>query len=448
MKRAILSLCLVGLMALPAFGKTVLYDFTAPWCGPCKKMAPVMEQLEREGYAVEKVDVDKNRELAERFGVKALPAFIVVKDGRVVDRMTGVTTIERLRRPLVRKPLKAAGKAVKRRPTPAWRYERAVGYRAAVVRIHCHDGGRVWSKGSGVLVRWGKRVVVITARHVVKDAKSILIDFHNGKRSRRVRVLKVDARWDCAVLDLGESPPKGIEPAEFAFGQEAKFRDGDRLESCGYGPDGKLACNSGLFKGYRHSSAAMQGPDDWMVLSGHARGGDSGGPVFDSKGRVVGVLWGTDGQEVVCVQAGRVHVLLGEAIAQAAEQQQWRGGCPGGSCQLPRRPTPPQAEPLAPLEPVDQAKLGGKDKTLLPWRKEAEANDKAQDARIEALIGLLEAQVQVRPGPSVDVQVGPKPLRPSYKPPTAAERSPLLAGLCVLGGVVAGFVVYFAGKKE
>jgi len=42
----------------------------------------------------------------------------------------------------------------------------------------------------------------------------------------------------------------------------------------------------------------------------------------------------------------------------------------------------------------------------LPWRKEAEANDKAQDARIEALIGLLEAQVQVRPGPSVDVQVG------------------------------------------
>ena len=175
-------------------------------------------------------------------------------------------------------------------PTPAWRYERPVGHRAAVVRIYCHDGagtglagggtglasGTRWSKGSGVLVRWGKRVVVLTARHVVKDAKTIFVDFYNHRR-HRARVLKIDARWDCAVLDIGTSPD-GIDPAEFAFGADAKFQDGDRLESCGYGPDGKLAVNSGLFKGYRRSSASMQGPDDWMVISGHARGGDSGGP--------------------------------------------------------------------------------------------------------------------------------------------------------------------------
>ena len=332
--------------------------------------------------------------------------------------------------PVQRQPaprVKIKEKTKIKRPIPAWRYERPVGYRAAVVRIHCHDGVRKWSKGSGVLVRWGRRIVILTARHVVKNAKRILVDFHNGRRCR-ARVLKVNARWDCAVLDIGTSPD-GIDPAEFAFGEDARFHDGDRLESCGYGPDGKLAVNSGLFKGYRRSTAAIQGPDDWMIISGHARGGDSGGPVFDRQGRVVGVLWGTDGREVVCVQPGRVHALLDEAVAQTYEQRQI----------FQRNPTPPA---IGPLEPVDQAKLAGGGKTLLPWRGKSEATDKAQDARIDKLIGLMEGQVRVRPGPSVDVQVGRQPGKP-----LANERSPLLGGLCVILGVVGGFVIYFANQK-
>lgn len=198
-------------------------------------------------------------------------------------------------------------------PTRVWRYERAVGHRAAVVRITCRDGG-AWSKGSGVLVRWGKRIVVLTARHVVKDAKTIYVEFHNRRRCK-AKVLKADARWDCAVLDIG-APPEGIAPAEMAFGADAAFKIGDRLESCGYGHDGKLACNSGLFGGYRRSAAAPNGPDDWMIVSGLARQGDSGGPVFDRNGRVAGILWGTDGREVVCVQPGRIHALLDKAVAE------------------------------------------------------------------------------------------------------------------------------------
>ncbi len=343
------------------------------------------------------------------------------------------------RQPAPQVKVKVKGKVKVRRPTPAWRYERPVGYRAAVVRIHCHDGGRVWSKGSGVLVRWGRRIVVLTARHVVKNAKRILVDFHNGRR-RQARVLKVNARWDCAVLDiegchwLSQCHADGIEPAEFAFGKDARFHDGDRLESCGYGPDGKLAVNIGLFKGYRRSSAAPDaGPDDWMVISGYARGGDSGGPVFDRQGRVVGVLWGTDGQTVVCVQPGRIHVMLDGVIAEQLAI-------------LNRRPTPPA---LGPLESVDQAKLGGTGlasgthKTLLPWRGKTEATDKAQDARIELLIDLAEKQQAARrPAADVDVSIQRRP----SKPP-ANERSPLLGGLCVILGVVGGFVIYFANQK-
>ncbi|MCD4727103.1 MAG: serine protease [Pirellulales bacterium] len=365
--------------------------------------------------------------------------------------------------PVQRQPaprVKIKEKTKFKRPIPAWRYERPIGHRAAVVRVYCKTGGGTglasatrWSKGSGVLVRWGKRVVVITARHVVKDAKTIFVDFFNRRR-HRARVLRIDARWDCAVLDiegchwLSQCHADGIEPARMAFGADATFHDGDRLESCGYGPDGKLAVNIGLFKGYRRSSAAMDGPDDWMVISGHARQGDSGGPVFDRQGRVVGVLWGTDGQTVVCVQPGRIHVMLDGAIAEQLAI-------------MNRRPTPPALGPLVPVYPngrpqnpnagcpggqcpINPAGIAGGDKTLLPWRGKTEATDKAQDARIDKLIGLMEGQVRVRPG-GTDVDVSIQ--RPSIKPPAANERSPLLGGLCVILGVVGGFVIYFATQK-
>ncbi len=397
---------------------------------PCQAMSPVVDSLARDGYAVERVNIDRNRDLAVRYGVTSVPCFVVVEQGKEVDRIVGQTSIERLKAKMKRRGLR-----VERgnQPHPAWRYERAVGHRAAVVRIHCHDGGSHWSTGSGVLVRWGRRIVVLTARHVVQDAHTIYVDFFDGKR-RRAKVLKVDRKWDCAVLDVG-LPPEGIQPAEMAFGAEAKFQEGDRLESCGYGPDGKLACNSGLFEGYRRSSAAAQGPDDWMVISGHARGGDSGGPVFDKQGRVVGILWGTDGKEVVCVQPGRLHELLNEAVVQTYEQKQY----------AERRPTPPQTAPLVPLTAAEQAKLAQDKRPLLPWRGDAEKHDAEQDARIERLIDLAERQQAARAVPAQSADVSLK--RPAT-PRSAGGRSPLLAGLCLLGGIAVGFVVYFGGKKN
>ena len=72
----------------------VLVDFYADWCGPCKMMAPVVEELAEElnGVAkVGKVNVDNNQDLAMQFNVMSIPTLIIFKNGEVVKRFVGVT---------------------------------------------------------------------------------------------------------------------------------------------------------------------------------------------------------------------------------------------------------------------------------------------------------------------------------------------------------------------
>lgn len=335
------------------------------------------------------------------------------------------------------------------RPHPAWRYERATGPRAAVVRIYSQDGPRMRSIGSGTLVRWNGRIVVLTARHVVQDARRIIVELCT-KRTLWARIVKVDAVWDCAVLELiGE--PAGVEPAEVALGKNAKFSKGDRLESCGYGADGKLACNSGLFIGYRRAGIRAT-VDDWMEISGHARQGDSGGGVFNTRGRLVGVLWGTDGKTVVCVQPGRIHLLLNQAVPRRVDQKALVLAA------IYRNPTPPQEpriipqRPLAPVPPrscptgqaCDETAYG-KPKPILGWRDGAQKRDNDLERRQRALLQALEAERRARLASPPEVFVARPPATQEAAPD--AEPSPLLAGLGIVAGVVVGFVIYFAMRK-
>ena len=412
---------------------------------PAERWRPPSTHWLVTGYAVERVNIDRDRDLAAKFGVTAIPCFVVVERGKEVDRIVGQTTIERLKVKLQRQPARVEVDARKNQPRPAWRYERPVGHRAAVVRIYCQDDARTRSIGSGTLVRWGKRIVVLTARHVVQDAKTIIVELPT-KRTHYARVLKVDVVWDCAVLEL-VGQPEGVEPAQMELGQDAMQREGNRLESCGYGPDGQLACNSGLFLGYKRSTQAQNGPDDWMEISGHARGGDSGGPIFNELGRVVGVLWGTDGEHVVGVQAGRIHRLLDAAVPEPAEQK--------ALVMLSifeRKPTPPlpgpesSVQPRAPLVPVPNLRsdpatqesarqIFGRKPIPQPPQAIVQPDPEVRQAlgNIDAKIGVL---VEQR-----------RPQTPADKP-KVEEPSPLLAGLCILGAIAVGFVIYFAGASK
>ena len=78
----------------------VLVDFWAPWCGPCRAIAPTLEQLagQLEGkLKVVKVNVDADRDLAVEFGIRSIPALFIFKDGKVVDNLGLARTLDQMK---------------------------------------------------------------------------------------------------------------------------------------------------------------------------------------------------------------------------------------------------------------------------------------------------------------------------------------------------------------
>lgn len=195
-----------------------------------------------------------------------------------------------------------------------WRFVTARAHQRAVVRIECEDRDGQSSFGSGVLVLWRGKKVVLTAFHVIKDARRILVRLVTNK-SGHARVLGFDRRWDVAVLKIDDDVDPTVAPARMAEGAAATptANPPQRLWTYGFGgPGSQLAVMEGEVRGFRTWRDPPSGPTDWVAITGAVREGASGGPVFDSQGRVVAVFWGADETEMIATQGGKLQAMIKE----------------------------------------------------------------------------------------------------------------------------------------
>jgi thioredoxin 1 len=83
--------------------KMVIIDFWAPWCMPCKMIAPILEKLEKElnELSFAKVNVDDNTDIAQQYGVMTIPTLILFKDGQELDRIVGLLPEDELKQKFI-----------------------------------------------------------------------------------------------------------------------------------------------------------------------------------------------------------------------------------------------------------------------------------------------------------------------------------------------------------
>ncbi len=84
--------------ALLTYAGPVVVDFTAPWCGPCRKIAPLMEQLAedyKDRAQVVKIDIDANKQTAKKYSIRSIPAVLIFKGGELVETLVGVAPYEK-----------------------------------------------------------------------------------------------------------------------------------------------------------------------------------------------------------------------------------------------------------------------------------------------------------------------------------------------------------------
>ena len=327
-------------------GDTVLLDFRADWCGPCRSMDPTVEQLAAKGYPVRRVNVDQNRDLAKRFGIQSIPCFVMVVNGAEAGRVVGPTSLGRLEQlcsagrtavpnsaaPNSAAPNPSAMLAMPGRTAPAWNPNpqpaaaASVAFPAtpqrpqvsdaallaATVRLRVDDPqGRSCGSGTIIDARPGGEALVLTCGHLFRDSKGIgrvEVDVYgpNPVSGCVGRVIAYDLKRDVGLVAFH---PQGAVTVARVAPPSYTVRPGDGVASVG--------CNNGDDPTVQHSRVnslnRFLGPPNLQV-AGQPIVGRSGGGLFSAEGAVIGVCNAADpkDQEGLFAAVGSISAALDE----------------------------------------------------------------------------------------------------------------------------------------
>ena len=295
MFEACLFVCVVA-----GASETVLLDFSAEWCAPCRQMEPVVAQLKAEGLPVRQINIDQEPQLARQYRVDTIPCFVMVVDGREVNRVTGLTNYDHLREmiagasigkgpigpgasnsgPLMAEHAKAP---LSTTPLPS-----AV---AATVRLKIDEGGSS-SYGSGTIIDvHGDEALILTCGHIFRDSRGqgkIHVDLFVGEGPRTVQgqLVRFDLQRDLGLVSI--RPGVTVQPVRVASRKD-KLSMGQKVVATG--------CDRGGEPIYEETRIVSidryQGASN-VTVAGQPVDGRSGGGLFTLDGKLVGVCNAAD----------------------------------------------------------------------------------------------------------------------------------------------------------
>ena len=388
----------------------MIVDFSASWCGPCQRMAPIVEKLARQGVPITNVDIDERPDLKLKYNIERLPTVVLFVDGKEVSRSVGAMSEPQLLSLAARIPAatpavpdlgpKMLPPAADRRTLadarprkkslldlfPGRRDRGPVGTETAVVRANNADveapaihGGPMGSSvrirvksageqkfGSGTVVHSSSgRTLIVSCFHLFRGATAddkIEVDaFFTGRPQTHVgRVLRLDEAADVSLVEVstdGDWPSVRVAPT----GRAPKERDNVVSIGCG---NGQHPTRQSLLV---TDVDRYDGPNN-VSCTGLPVVGRSGGGLFNAKGELIGVCGAADDQPGEENDRGfyaglfAVHDLLDEAGMASL----YRGGVGAIASTLPV------------AAPGESLALGGASPFEPPPAKTAMAETKAE----------------------------------------------------------------------
>jgi thiol-disulfide isomerase/thioredoxin len=339
------------LLAVAGVGDdTVLLDFYADWCGPCRTMEPVVSQLISAGHPIRRVNVSQDRQLAARYRVTSIPCYVLLVNGQEVDRLVGASGAGELEALLAKARLEPTasrtsgpqspgqppdpmtnpngisgirpvslgpgGSAGVPTPPAAHGPPAAIASRGRILEasvrltIEDRDG---FSYGSGTIIdaRQGE-ALILTCGHIFRDSQGkgkILVDVFGPQSVSKLEgsIVSYDLARDVGLISIRPRVP--VTVARVAPPGH-RLLPGDRVTSIG--------CDHGAAPTPRDSKVTslnkFAGPKN-VEVAGQPVQGRSGGGLFDSEGYVVGVCNAADpaDNEGLFAATETIHAQLDQA---------------------------------------------------------------------------------------------------------------------------------------